>query len=643
MNLVRSSPSHQSHYEYTPLFSDRSIRLIEILQETSTGVPQCTLLTVSLDSKLPFVALSYTWGNSLARLEEDNRGADQCCHILCNGRPLDVTQNLYNFLKRAKPGGPESWLRFEDKMWIDAICIDQSNLEERSAQVKLMSGIYKAATNVLVWLGEDEHGDTQNAVKLLKSISATPEDTLEELKKLLIHNPRMSEVLGECGGSTDHWRSLKRMLSRTWFSRVWIIQEIAFADIVLVLCGSCSFLWEDCVKACSFLTYSVVNEIEISSGTPYRGWHTEILSIFQKTKSAELLNILIETRSFEASDPRDKIFAVLGFATLGPALLPATEAIRIDYEDTPTEVFLDTAWVMIKQLNDLSILAEVEGPCFRKITDLPSWVPDFSSTERPRIYNQSTNVSADRGLKCSLKSLSNPRLLGTVAYRLGEVVHATSLGLNQTFIEYFPEILILFAELSPTYISGENKLEVLWRTMIQNGFNYISPAAADVAQNFRNWMILSVTGTAIKGKKNDSSRERIDRMISQLETCSKTDPTGIMPTQHDIKDAIEKAQDVLYRHPFENAESASKYRLELLYYQSMRLFRTDSGLLGLGQWSLQAGDSLWIIPGVRVPMVLRSTGAEDCFNVIGPAYVHGIMYGEALEWDGLDHRSIILE
>lgn len=211
----RSGPSLHSKYGYTPLFSERSIRLIQILQETSTGVPQCKLITISLDNKLPFIALSYTWGNPLVRTKEANGAAGQCCQILCNGRLLDVTQNLYDLLKRAKPGGPESWLGPEDKIWIDAICINQSSLEERSAQVRLMTEIYRAARTVVVWLGEGEQRETQYAVELLKQISAAPTKKLNDLKKLQIHDPRTSEVLGECGGSTEHWRSLKLFFSRT--------------------------------------------------------------------------------------------------------------------------------------------------------------------------------------------------------------------------------------------------------------------------------------------------------------------------------------------------------------------------------------------------------------------------------------------
>lgn len=251
-----------SHYEYMPLASDRTIRLMQILNETSSGIPQCQLTTVSLDDRLPFVALSYTWGSPLV-CEEEEEGdkeygqgvegrvgiSERCCQILCNRKLLNVTQNLYDFLKRAQAGGLESHLNPEDRIWVDAICIDQSSLSEHSAQVRLMAEIYKSARIVVVWLGESEPGDTRYAVELLEHISATQPEDLQGLKQLSIHDSRMSDVLGECGGSVDHWISLKRMVSRTWFSRIWVIQEIAFAKSILMLCGSYAIHWEPCVKA----------------------------------------------------------------------------------------------------------------------------------------------------------------------------------------------------------------------------------------------------------------------------------------------------------------------------------------------------------------------------------------------------------
>lgn len=643
MNIARSSPSLESHYGYTPLFSERSIRLVQILQETSTGVPQCRLTTVSLDNKLPFVALSYTWGNPLVQAKKKNGTAERCCQISCNGCLLNVTQNLYDFLKRAKRGRSESCLGPEDKIWIDAICINQSSLGERSAQVRLMGDIYRAAKAVIVWLGEGGQKETQCAVELLRCISATPTEKLNGLKQIQIHDPCISEVLGECGGSTEHWRSLKQMFSRAWFSRIWIIQEIAFAENIEVLYGSHSLLWEDCIKACEFLNYSVGNDLQTPSRIPYAGSNAEVLSMFQEYDSVNLLDVLVMTRSFEASDPRDKIFAVLGLAALGRAMVPATEIIRVDYELTPAEVYLETTWAMIKKTKDLNFLAEVEDPHLRKITEIPTWVPDFSSIHRPSIYHQSRAFNADGSLQRSLTSLSNPRLLGTTAYRIGEVVYADYLGVNEPFIEHFPRMLTLLFELSPTYITGENRLEVLWRTIIQNGREWVSPAAADTAQEFRDWILLNMVEVAMKRGRSVSARKRIDQAITQIENYSKTDPTGIMPTQDDIRKAIRVAQGSFDKLSSQNIETVSKYGHELTYYQHMCIFRTNNGLLGLGQPSLHTGHSLWVIPGVSVPMVLQTTDAEDRFKIVWPAYVHGIMNGEVLNWDELDRQSIVLE
>lgn len=582
-------------------------------------------------------------------MSQENKTAGPRCKIICNGHLLKVEQNLFDFLKYAMSGEPKSWLGPEDKIWIDAISINQDNLAERSAQVRLMAEIYKAARAVLVWLGNDDHNDddndddndTQYVVELLKRISDTPKEKMSELKKLQIHHLEFLEVFGRSGGSAERWQSLKKMFSRTWFSRVWIIQEIAFSTSIMVLYGRYSLPWEDCVKACEFLSYSVVGDLQTSRETPFTGSNADILSQFQQSNSNDLLNVLVYTRPFEASDPKDKIFAVLGLATLGATQVPAMEIIRVDYGLTPAEVFLETTWAIIENSKNMNIIAEVEDPRLKNITDAPTWVPDFSSVHRPSIYHQSQALKADGGLKQSLTSLSNRRWLGTAAYRLGDVVASAGLGIAQPFTEYFSKILVLLFDLSPKYITGEDRLEVLWRTMIQNGSEWVSPAPASTAQSFRDWVLVSLAMAANEKVKPAATQECIDTMIAQLETYSESDLTGIMP-EH-IRGAIKTLQSTLDRNSYEVLESAGKYGQELLYYRHMRIFRTDTGLLGLGQPSLRTANSLWIIPGVSVPMVLQATGPENHFNVVGPAYVYGVMNGEALERDQLELKSIILE
>ena len=642
MNGVRSNERHslKAHYQYTPLFSERSIRLLQILQETRTGIPQCELTTVSLDNKPPFIALSYTWGNPVVQPKNTPGTTERCCQIICNGRFLDVTQNLYDFLKQAKHGRS---LDSEDKIWIDAVCINQNSLKERSAQVRLMGDIYRSAKSVIVWLGACAAKESQYAIELLQRISTTSTEKLNTLKQLQIHNPLVSKVLGKPGASNAHWLALKQMFSRAWFTRIWIIQEIAFAEKIEVLYGSHTLSWESCIKACEFLSYSIGNDLQTPSNIPYGGSNAEILSMFQDYDAVNLLDVLIMTRSFEASDPRDKIFAVLGLAGLGRGMVSATEVIGVDYGVETAEVYLATVWALIRKTKDLNFLAEVEDPSLRNISELPSWVPDFSSVHRPSIYHQSLAFNADKGLRRSLTPLPDRRLLNIAAYKIGEVVYADNLGMNESFIEYFPRMLTLLFELLPTYITGEDRLEVLWRTMIQNGREWVSPVGSDIAQEFREWILLNMVKISLKRGRNVSARKQINEVIKQIDSYAKADTTGIMPTEDEIRNAIKEAQDSVDKVKSENIETVSKYGHELSYYHHMCIFRTDKGLLGLGQPSLHTGDTLWIIPGVSVPMVLQSTDAGDRFKVVGPAYVYGIMNGEVMNWNKLDRQSIVLE
>lgn len=143
------------------------------------------------------------------------------------------------------------------------------------------------------------------------------------MKKLHIGDSSMLEVLGECAASTDHWRSLKGVFSRTWFRWIWIIEEIAFAKRIVIIFGSQILKWAHCIKACEFISYSVGNDLQTPSTVPYAGTNAEMLSFFQESNSTDLLDFPIRTCSFSSTDPRDKIFAVLGLATLGRNEVPA--------------------------------------------------------------------------------------------------------------------------------------------------------------------------------------------------------------------------------------------------------------------------------------------------------------------------------
>jgi hypothetical protein len=123
-------------YQHTPFEEQQTIRIIR-LHSGRSGPLICDLFEARLADKPQFEALSYVWGEK-----------DPNCHIICHGRQLPITPNCEAALLK---------LRFRKKkvrlLWVDAICIDQTNIEERNQQVKLMGDIYSSAETTIAWLG----------------------------------------------------------------------------------------------------------------------------------------------------------------------------------------------------------------------------------------------------------------------------------------------------------------------------------------------------------------------------------------------------------------------------------------------------------------------------------------------------------
>jgi hypothetical protein len=130
----------KAHFQYQPFAAADEIRLLCIPHKSvgllETGLADYTLFHVSLDDNPAFTALSYTWGD-LTLTEE----------ISVNGHPLQITQSLATALSSI-------WSEDTDIiLWADAICVNQMDLVERTAQVQLMHQVYRTAQRVLIWLG----------------------------------------------------------------------------------------------------------------------------------------------------------------------------------------------------------------------------------------------------------------------------------------------------------------------------------------------------------------------------------------------------------------------------------------------------------------------------------------------------------
>ncbi|KAH7355909.1 heterokaryon incompatibility protein-domain-containing protein, partial [Pyrenochaeta sp. MPI-SDFR-AT-0127] len=195
-----------SRYTYSPLLpGPDSIRLLRLIPHKDEAAPiQCRLMNYTLQASIrkpcPYEALSYVWGDT-----------NESLSISIDNFHFSVTINLFAALSRLRDRD------FERIIWVDAICINQTDDKEKESQIQFMAKIYSQASNVIVWLGEA----AENSDRALEDIRVA---AAYKLTNSLFH--KNSE------------RSILRLLERPWFHRIWVLQEVAAARHVLMICGS---------------------------------------------------------------------------------------------------------------------------------------------------------------------------------------------------------------------------------------------------------------------------------------------------------------------------------------------------------------------------------------------------------------------
>jgi hypothetical protein len=226
----------KSHYEaesrdaiavQEPLYWPLGEKLLRVLRLNSPidGDQRkitCCLETVHLDTirVRGFVALSYTWSDPYGGFQEDDTPTyttDRDCEIVCNGHPVNVTRNLLDFLRTAKAYG--SFLHETRPIWIDAVCINQEDLDERASQVRIMTWIYSCAQEVFIWLGKPvDH--LQQAKQLLWALK---KHDIRDLHEYQPKNPEVLEktnvFLASSASRREAWIALGELFSRAWFGR----------------------------------------------------------------------------------------------------------------------------------------------------------------------------------------------------------------------------------------------------------------------------------------------------------------------------------------------------------------------------------------------------------------------------------------
>lgn len=346
---------------YTRLLNGQ-IRTIILLPGTGDKIrismQVCSLSTTT--ETQAYEAVSYVWGPPI-----------MTSSLMCDGIEVKVTGTIYSLLR---------CLRHEDsprRLWIDAVCINQADIQERNFQVSLMKQIYANASRVLIWLG-DQQDDTWDIAYIFAKWQVTRR---EKFGAERVEYHKMQEKIGYDRRLLD---TIRRLSARAWFHRVWTFQEACLAQQAVVLEGQFQIQWSALLTAATDLEHYNLLQYAFGSAGDSIVALTRWSSVLANTSGGygpdrgmypSLLDLLILTRNLEATDPRDKIYAVLGVLEeqKNPGVFP-------DYTASVEELFIGTAQKIIRRDGDLSILSN----CFGSLedTELPSWVPDWRVPRR---------------------------------------------------------------------------------------------------------------------------------------------------------------------------------------------------------------------------------------------------------------------
>jgi len=563
------------------------------------ATPVCDLVHTSLYQAAAYEALSYVWGAP----PKDPK------HILLNSQRYPVTDNLYDALTHLQQPTHDRVL------WVDAICIDQQNLDERAQQVRLMQDIFTHCSVDLFWLGKRE---IEPYMQFLRRLS---------------EDPKINKRLAE--------RRTRSVLSnlfeipRIW-SRVWVMQEIACAPRVQLVAGREILEWE---RVESLLTKYRNAPIPDSYHESFdHGMRMPDLKTvlepaqtclnqrraikkMREGQQTTFLDILSRLRYTHSTDPRDKIYGLMG-------LVSEPHNIQVDYRKTVQQVFTEVAKHLLNSSQDLDLLCQSRWKYFGagRMADLPSWVPDFNAPARNSL------LFAQRSIYKAGLDTAKP------SYKIlpGDMLHLNCTWLGSVALRRINEKLmqrLLLSHSISSQISGAKRNEArdgLGHRPTDEFLTMYHATGEPLYQAFWRTFVA------------DCKAYPIIRLTQE----------EIAAQNHALWREIERGYKFRYAPSFtELDKNEMRDRMQTLW----SIAETDSEFFAMVPHATQVNDKIAVVPGCKTPLVLRRVdgyfegdGKEVSlpkYVLLGPAYVHGFMDGQAVRWaesERLENEDVVV-
>jgi len=635
---VAEAPLLELPFVYLPL-NEGEVRLLKLLPGCDAVAVRCELVhwppkfefdpdvftnstqqSSSVFSSIErYEALSYTW-------DTESVASHSLVPIILNDHKFEVTANLESALRH---------LRYEASprtFWVDAICIDQKNNTEKEQQVKVMHQIYDRAENVVVWLGpESASSDLAMAFawEIYYCFDAHGQWVEDEQQFYLLSPNERSEkakslVVAERASA---WVALHRLLSRRWWGRAWISQELLVAKQVIVCCGKLKVPWSVmnlAISVCRATYHSVLAlniTVETKSGVYQYDWPANFVeSSFdivarrgmrleddpRTSPHPETLSTWLSgNRHRSCRFPHDKIYSILGL--LNPAF---QKVIQPSYGLDIIDLYKTVVKAYVEISGRLDLICHSQHSAWQP--DKPSWMPDWDRHERAAVLSEIATFE-----------LHNSPLFDSV--------HATfSVDLNVliargTCIGQIQQIELEFSMLS--------KLKKEWwdssdSCIVETAENRVDHYKVSEAGGY--WYFDACARKLFEPALMSLPPDHIE-WDNDLNLMFDMIRLQLFPESSDWYER-RKAEDHAYEPDLENMNATFETFYAHLQglLKSRTIFETEEQEIGIAPDFAKPGDWLCMFFGCRVPVILRKRD-DGSFMFVGDAYIYQAKDGDIVK------------
>ncbi|KAL1866693.1 hypothetical protein Daus18300_006637 [Diaporthe australafricana] len=486
-----------------------------------------------------------------------------------------------------------------------------------------MGEIYMNASRVVIWLGdagEDSHLVFQHLARFrqhqddVRSGRSKPTDAFGESH---LNPPSYEEATSV---------ALERLFQRPWFFRTWVIQENALSKEALICCGSESASWEELFRPMgsnSGLSDRPIHGIDYGD----RAHQIDVLSPSNRSDACRA--VLKYSRDCQVTDPKDRVYAILGL--LKPGL------VKVEYESSVQDIYRSFAQAIIEDSGSIQLL-NLCGPK-RALPGLPSWVPDFNA----------------RRSSCHLPDL-NERSVGIHMHWFDTYLTRALPGLR--FNNNGKELVVKGKAIDTVRAVGDEMPVSKEYARGTEGFSRILSGWENLAVDNLPTQSSS-TGSTSADPRVTISHAFLATLVALNTYCGDENSNPYMPFGGVLWYKQHGTGELMMREPqyFEDIEYCTMLSLgdmdDAWWYDSdydwyvkelekaiygRRLFVTEGGYLGLGEPLVQAGDEIGFLCGNVYPFAVRKS-TRDTFTLLGDCCIYKLDVLKLFE----DHKKPVVE